>query len=178
MIIMLKCLLYLNIYFTLAEALITTFIPPTKSPPLPNHYNLLLYIATRNSLIVFGGLKESTNTNDLWEFSLSSLTWSEIKSTTSNIPRIFYVVSRSNGGGFSCLSSECFYIFGGKTNLGLSNDLWKFDFKYMTWEEIKTTSPPEVRSSFGYASYLEADKEYFVVFAGSSYREDLNDLYR
>ena len=173
---MLILLLYLNIYFKPAEALSTTYIPSTKSPPQPLYFTLLFHINLRSSLIVFGGLEASTNTNNIWEFSLSSLTWNEIKPTSSQIPRIFYIVARSSSGGFASLRSESFYIFGGKTNLGLSNDLWKFDFKYMAWKEIITDSPPEARSNFGFASYFEANRESFVVFAGSCYNGDLNDL--
>ena len=73
----------------LAEALSMTFIPPTRSSPSARTFSLLLKMNIRNSIIVFGGWSESIENNDLWEFSLSSLTWTEIKPLSNKVPRNF-----------------------------------------------------------------------------------------
>ena len=73
----------------LAEAISTTFIPHTRSPPTPRAYPLLLKMNNRNSVIIFGGSSESYITNDIWEFSLYSLTWTEIRPLSTEFPSNF-----------------------------------------------------------------------------------------
>jgi hypothetical protein len=63
-----------------------SFIPSSKSPPSPRIESFMDYLPTRNSLIIFGGLNDEVSSNDLWSFSLTTLTWERLLITSKSIP--------------------------------------------------------------------------------------------
>ena len=75
--------------FYLCNSISINYIPKTKSPPSPRFYSLMDHMTSRSSLIVFGGSNGASNFNDLWEFSLTSMTWSEIVPLSVEIPCSF-----------------------------------------------------------------------------------------
>lgn len=76
----------LLLLLSLCESLTLNFIPKTKSPPSQRLYSYIDFIQSRSSLIIFGGASGSSALNDLWEFSLTDLAWSEIVPLSSEKP--------------------------------------------------------------------------------------------
>jgi hypothetical protein len=136
------------------------------------------YLQPRSSLLIFGGWNGESSFNDLWEFSLNSLTWSKILPSSLEVPGKPYSEPRYNLGGFSSPTDEKLYIFGGVTSLGPENDFWEFDFNSMKWERLKTFSTPSPRHYFGFTTYSISDTIFFVVQGGLTFKGAVNDMFR
>lgn len=65
-----------------------SYIPKSKTPPPQRYYALLTYCALRESFIIFGGSSGSDNYNDIWEYSLSDLGWSQVDPISNEVPGI------------------------------------------------------------------------------------------
>ena len=166
------------ILFLFTHGIPISYIPSTRIPPTERNFAVMDYLESLNALILFsGGLLDGTYTNDLWSFNLTSNYWSEIVPTSSTLPGISQVAERANSG---CFASKClnyFYIFGGNSELGPSNDFWVYDFLNYKWLELYTINPPSPRCRFGFTSFTDGTHEYFVVFGGSLFDTIDNDLY-
>lgn len=152
------------------------YIPSTKTPPASRGGGILVHISSTNAFITFGGFAGKTFYGDTWAFYPNTQHWEEIipisESSPCNIqtaPRIYY-------GGFSSTLNEKFYIFGGKTLLGLKNDFWEFNPKSSRWSYIETKNPPSIRQGFAYTSYIKDGNEYFAMFGGESQDGLKNDF--
>lgn len=67
----------LSLLFLIFQAQSITYynIPGTDVPPGKRQYLMIDYYEYKNSLIVFGGNKDATESyNDVWEFSLDTKT--------------------------------------------------------------------------------------------------------
>lgn len=66
-------------------------------------------------------------------------TWTQL-GTTGNIP------ARANASMIYHSGENALYVFGGKTNDGFQNDLWKFDLSTNIWSEVVPTGElPAIR---------------------------------
>jgi hypothetical protein len=160
------------------HSFLPTFIPSTRSPPSCRAHSFLDFLLPRSSLIVFGGWDNSNSLNDIWEFSLTNLHWQEIIPLSTDSPSNIQSAPRQNSGGFCSSIDEKFYIFGGRTIFGPENDFWVFDFKYMKWEKLYMKNAPIPRAIFGYTSFLENGKEFFLVQGGITLNGNSNDMHR
>ena len=154
------------------------FIPKTKSPPCPRLSAFMCYLKPRNSVILFGGWNMITIFDDLWEFSLDSLTWQKVIYSANYYAGISHPGARRYLSGYSSLSEPKFYIFGGITLMGPENDLWSFDFESLRWEKQTTYHAPSARSYPGYTSYEEDGKQYLILQGGSILDKFVNEIYR
>ncbi|OMJ72554.1 hypothetical protein SteCoe_28969 [Stentor coeruleus] len=73
--------------------------------------------------------------------------------------------SRSFYGSFFS-QNQFYYIFGGVGEMGMYNDMWKYDTKYNVWTAISENQPISPRYSFAYTSFSSNDYQYFVVLGG------------
>lgn len=70
----------------IVQSIHLNFIPETKTPPSARSKAFMDYLEPRKSLIVFGGFDGSVLMNDIWEFSIESLTWNEVLSLSTDKP--------------------------------------------------------------------------------------------
>ncbi|OMJ89070.1 hypothetical protein SteCoe_8896 [Stentor coeruleus] len=152
---------YLIFLFLVSGEINLSYIPPNKTPPKPRSGHIQCSLPSSNSLIIFGGAYSEILYNDLWLFTINTLSWSEINPTTSELPS-----ERSYLGGFISSTTEKFYIFGGKSDLGPKNDLWEFDLKNNIWSFILTKNPPSARFAYSYTSFVKDGIEYFAIYSG------------
>ncbi|OMJ70696.1 hypothetical protein SteCoe_31256 [Stentor coeruleus] len=151
---------------------VISYLPYFKTPPCPRLYSVMEYLPSSDSLLIFGGALGTTFFSDIWEFSLSSQTWSEFIPTSKKFPD-----SRIGFGSFSNSFKQIFYIFGGNTELGPQNDLWAFDILNIKWYEIILENLPPARYDFAYTSYIEGFHQYFAIFGGITFSGLDNNLY-
>jgi len=92
-----------------------------------------------NSMFIYGGINEDDDSlGDLWEFNLTTNTWTKIEFTIGeNNPDVRY------GHSMVCKDSKI-YIFGGTVGKSIErNEFWKFDIPTKTWEKIHGVHRPE-----------------------------------
>src|SRR5690349_11140566 len=114
-------------------------------------------LVNETTMVVFGGCTGgysngdcATQDDSVWLYDISSNTWQEIPSTSTNWPsaregHVAAIVTNNNG-------SEVMLVHGGRGNYDYTTDLedlWAFDFATTTWQELK---PPD----FGCGRYEAA----------------------
>lgn len=111
-------------------------------------------------LILWGGHDDGAlgNTNQLWTFDLGSRTWTELEvgdvfnqpaNGFCDFPADFVVADldapeRRNAGVAALGVDGDLFVFGGKTDCGISNDLWSYDFDTNTWTNRSTATEGEI----------------------------------
>jgi hypothetical protein len=166
------------LFFQFCSALIDfSYIPATGTPPSQRIYSVFSYSPSQSSLVLFGGISDNTQLNDIWSFSFTALFWTRCNPMTSTVPCKPYSVPRQQHGGFASVFSPLFYAFGGNTRLGPQNDFWAYDFTSQTWQQIRTKNTPSPRSDFGFVNYDDGVNEYFAVYGGLTVDGDDNNIY-
>jgi hypothetical protein len=178
MILLIPFIKMLIFILSLCDSLELNFIPSTKTPPSSRYNSFLDYLKPRSSLILFGGSQGTLLCNDIWEFSLQSMTWQEIIPLSREVPGIFHLEPRKSFAGLASSSMAKFYIFGGYTSGGSENDLWEFDFDQQKWEIKKTLNSPSPRTDMGFVRIFEDNYEIFVIQGGMTLAGPVNEMWR
>ncbi|CAG9318075.1 LZTR1_6 [Blepharisma stoltei] len=172
-----KRLLWYLHFFSTIKVLAFSYsrLPFTDSPPSIRQYACADYYTKENSLIIFGGNQGSDiNFNDVWEFNLTANLWNSLTpiSTTYPNPRMFH-------GCWIDDDNSMLYIFGGRSNSGPLNDLWRYDLVNLQWKQIDQKGDiPSARSAFAWTKYKDSDGNLKLVsFAGFLKDEYTNELY-
>lgn len=150
-------------WFAVAQALELSMIPQTGTPPEPRYEPKAVKFG--DSLFMFGGDTKEVLLNDMWKFNLTSNTWSQVIYTGTEIPQ-------ERSGHTMFVNQGRIYLYGGRTQLGLSGETWKFNLEQETWERLKIESPP-FRAWPGIA-YTD---EKAWILGGSSSNYVTNELY-
>ncbi|MGA2710769.1 MAG: kelch repeat-containing protein [Steroidobacteraceae bacterium] len=169
-------------------------------------YAPISWIDSSDNLWLFGGAGYASSTegdlNDLWMFNPTAGTWVWVSgSNTVNATGVYGtkgVASTSNVPGARLYSiswidsSGKLWLFGGFSNTGIENDLWKFDPTAGTWEWVSgsnaasasgvygtrgvasTSNTPGAR---GLANSWTDPSGNLWLFGGDSPGGDLNDLW-
>ncbi|PHJ24773.1 leucine zipper-like transcriptional regulator [Cystoisospora suis] len=119
----------------------------------------------RDSLYVFGE-SSSNRRRDMWRFDFCKRRWYKIRTTQP---------SRRRDSGAIVLSGRM-YIFGGRSDTVLLQDLHAFDFLTERWTELETGGG---KPSARYGCVCAACSTYGIlfVFAGSDSSGALRDMY-
>jgi len=99
-----------------------TSVPPSGNPPQRRQNSVLCFEPTSKLLLAYGGFKDSSTTlDDLWVFDLTEEKWKII------VPPSYTTPSESSKNGcFVDSVNKKFYMFGGGTSIGFSNEMWAF----------------------------------------------------
>lgn len=116
----------------------------------------MLFDATRDRLVLFGGHDTSAlgNDNDLYAFDLAARSWSKLKEgdvkdqdpiDNCNFPGNFVAADlespeRRAAHMFTPVNEGRAIMYGGNTDCGIANDTWSFDLATDTWTQL-TVSP-------------------------------------
>ncbi|QEE14600.2 Kelch repeat-containing protein [Promethearchaeum syntrophicum] len=109
--------------------------------PISRYNHAMVYLPGNNSILLFGGRKNSdyTQLDDTWKYDLRTNTWEEIICTPKPPARQFSSLTYDS-------QSERALLFGGfGQNEEHLNDLWEFTPENNTWTEITTTNAPQSR---------------------------------
>ena len=101
-------------------------IPQTGTPPTIRSQASLVYEATSNSLVIYGGYSTKFH-DDSWSFNLDSQTWERLVLVTSTSPG-----ARTNSFLFTVKSMNNIYLFGGKTERGPVIEMYVFNLQSQT----------------------------------------------
>ena len=150
-------------WFAVAQALELSMIPQTGTPPESRYYSKA--VKSGDSLLMFGGDNDEFLLNDMWKFNLTSKTWSQMIYTGTEIPQ-------GRNGHAMFVNQRQIYLYGGRTQVGLSGETWKFNLEQETWERLKIDSPP-----FRAWSGVAYTNEKAWIFGGRSRNHVSNELY-
>ena len=129
----------------------TNLIPEFGYPSQQSLHSSLCFL--NNTLYTFGGADDSTYSNDLKLFNLTSSLWSAVPRISDSSPS-----KRKNSVSF--IFQDKLFIYSGQSKLRVLNDLWMFDLKLKYWTEIQQSG--ELPLGFGKFSYLLHDKRLFI----------------
>jgi len=117
-------------------------------------------------MYVFGGKDVTGYKNDIWRYSISGDSWTQL-TPTGGPP-----VVRS--GHSSIIYNGKMYVFGGVNALGRLNDVWEYDIVGNSWTQLTPTGgPPDARAS--HSAVIYSGKMY--VFGGLSATTRFNDVW-
>jgi hypothetical protein len=128
------------------------------SDPLGRLAPILVHDAAKDRLVMFGGHDDGAlgNTNDTWALDLGGGGWSNLIQgdvvdaggiARCEFPPDFTDIDMSSPErrhqGVGTKAGNALMVFGGKTDCGLSNDIWSFDLATDTWTEDSAASAGE-----------------------------------
>jgi hypothetical protein len=171
--VLLNLLWGLNSY---VEALSSSHIPKTGTPPNQRELSGLAYDSSSNKIYIYGGRLESFF-DDMWEFDLTSKSWTEIHSPGMNPG------ARSRPFMTMLENSREILLFGGDTKNGPISDVWVYDLSsetvnFIQWKlvDIKGKAPPRAYNR-AVCDYFHDGKHYIAVYGGRGRFGYLNNLH-
>eukprot|EP01080_Neovahlkampfia_damariscottae_P008339 gene8339-163_t len=122
----------------------------------------------QNFIYVYGGYDEDTisTTEDFFKFNLISKQWDLVNAKNSPGPRM---------GHSSIMYDGNMYLFSG-WNHGGKNDLWKFDFETLSWEQINYNSLYTTKNRYYHSSIVYKNHIYFIFGLLSDNRARTNQM--
>lgn len=129
----------------------TNTIPGSGYPSQQSLHSSLCYI--NSTLYTFGGADDTSYSNDLKSFNLTSLLWSQVPQISDTSPS-----KRKNSVSF--IFKNNLYIYSGQSKFRVLNDLWVFDLKLKYWKEIQQFG--EVPIGLSKFSFLLHDQSFFI----------------
>mmetsp|Transcript_5708 Transcript_5708/g.10210 ORF Transcript_5708/g.10210 Transcript_5708/m.10210 type:complete len:181 (-) Transcript_5708:3066-3608(-) len=159
-------------------------VPPAGNPPQRRQLGVMCMDPTAKLLLTFGGFKDASYSfDDLWIYDITARKWTIVVSPSYTAPCNGYTAESIRGSCFVDSVSRKFFIFGGSTSIGFSNDMWAFDIENYTvdskqWTQVtqKGSIPPGM-SGFSYATFLLGGKLTFAVTKGLALRNQTNDVF-
>jgi photosystem II stability/assembly factor-like uncharacterized protein len=127
--------------------------------PSPRYGHAMVYDASRNRIILFGGLSDGYM-NDTWEFDCETYEWLNITSLSPIAPS-----KRYRHGMVYDPKAFRIILFGGRGYYGLS-DTWVYNCSTDRWEEILTDLDPEYR--YDHALAFIEKYEVLIMFGGQA----------
>ena len=130
-----------------------------------------------DNIYIYGGLDVNNNyLNDMLKYNITTNTWdlnfySGGTPGTNIPPKLSYT-------SIIPLSSNCFFIFGGRDDSVLINDIWKFLVETKTWKkEYSNPTTPSKRTGHSMVIDYFDDKVNMIVFGGENSSGKINDTY-
>jgi hypothetical protein len=85
-----------------------------------------------NTIYFFGGLHDGDVYNDnLWAYNVSTNKWELKFANSTDKP-----AARLSSSTFIDIKNRRFFIFGGRSRMGLKNDMWMLDMNSVAWTEV------------------------------------------
>jgi Galactose oxidase, central domain len=125
--------------FNLAAARWVNLTPASGPKPLKRCLHELIYEATADRLLLFGGCSSGFGPcpqGDLWAFDLKTTTWTEL------MPNGAKPAARSNASLIYQSTSQTLFLFGGKTADGANAETWSYHIGKNEWTHLEGQAPP------------------------------------
>ncbi|HKI04033.1 MAG TPA: kelch repeat-containing protein [Thermoanaerobaculia bacterium] len=156
--------------------------------PVPRAWTAGVYDPARNSILIFGGYRltseggafgPDTFENDLWSLSLDTLTWTRLH------PQGPLPSPRDNPTLFFDTAHGWLVLFGGQGFDRVPNDLWYYSVAENRWTQVALPSTARVpRGRVGGTSFVRETRKAFELYIHSGARPEggktvlLNDLWK
>ncbi|KYQ90615.1 hypothetical protein DLAC_09244 [Tieghemostelium lacteum] len=154
--------------------IILSGVPPTS---IAYHSSVLNPI--NNTLVIFGGKNKDTTYNTLTLYDIINDAWlnMSLSNSTNNSPA-GSIPSARYGHVALTTPFNTMYVFGGRDNTSVFNDIYKYNMELDQWVLIKPTgTPPQGR--WGHSGVMYAIKNQFLFFGGKTLDNLLlNDIIR
>ncbi len=115
-----------------------------EDKPSARSYVSSTFLPDTRRVLLFGGFQPDF-LDDLWSLDIGTSTWTQLSGEKGKARP----AQRDAHATFVGSDSNHFYVFGGLNRSSVLNDLWRWDIKKKTWEEIKPAEPsapwPELR---------------------------------
>lgn len=133
--------------------------PASSTAPSPRYNASGIYDEVGNNFVIFGGRNSNSSLNDVWSFSLDTLTWTNITPSDTNRP-----AKRFGHIAVYDRPSRRMFIWSGQ-GVGFYNDVWAFDLTLHTWQNVMPGGLlPNPR--YGSASVYDPLNRRLVMFSG------------
>jgi N-acetylneuraminic acid mutarotase len=127
--------------------------------PIARIWANLEYDENRHRLILFGGHDDGIlgNNNELWSFDLTSMEWSNLAegdvyhapaNDICDFPADFTTIDPDSperrDAAATAVGDNGIFLFGGKTDCGNVNDVWKWGYGHQSWVRLSRATEGEV----------------------------------
>ncbi len=137
-----------------------TDLTPMGTSPAPRRTPGSIYDPVGHRMITWSGQAPGTFFNDVWEFDLTSNTWS-LYSPTGGPPNVRYGVALVRDPNTNDLVT-----FAGFTNMGRFDDVWRFNATANTWTDV-SSSPGPIERCLHSACYDEVGHR-MIMYGGQN----------
>jgi hypothetical protein len=135
--------------------------------PIKRCLTRCLWLPAAKRLLLFGGQTDATPyLGDFWSLDAAAGTWTELTPALLPGPRNLY-------GAALHESSGRWYIVGGNTAAGPTDETWYYDIAAATWTPVAAAKPPPRR----YSPDAAIAGAGLYVFGGNDGTQDLGDAY-
>ena len=156
--------------------------PREEHSAVLNEDNMVIfggYVGDEISLIEAGFGYKMKRTNEMFSYNISENIWEKVKYKSKRIPcprSGHSVVNKLVKVNNEYAWLEEMYVFGGKSDYDSRlNDLWKYEFAFCKWTEIKVDWAPSPRSGHSASIF---HKDYMILFGGiEEITKECNDIY-
>ena len=153
--------------FDLGTNMWTDLTPPTGPAPTNRRTPASIYDPAGARMVMWSGQATGVFFNDVWQFDLTSNTWTEF-TPSGGPPNIRYGVAAT----FDPVAGDL-VTFAGFTSLGRFDDVWRFNPVSDTWSDASMPSPPLKRCLHS-ASY-DSREHRMIMYGGQNagWRDDI-----
>jgi N-acetylneuraminic acid mutarotase len=142
-----------------------------ENRPLKRCLHEAVFDLSNGKMLLFGGCSSGYGPcpqGDLWSFDPVAKSWTELKMDDA------YPAPRSNPS-LAADTVGLVWLFGGKTAVGVDNELWSLNPQTTRWMLYTTTNTPSARSS--HDAVWDAVNDQLVIFGGKNATGVLNDFW-
>ncbi|OMJ68569.1 hypothetical protein SteCoe_33937 [Stentor coeruleus] len=157
----------------LAYCFSTEFLPLSQSIPEKRFLSALHYCGYSKSILVFSGQTDDgfSSSFDLYNSTTGKWEHVEIDNELIPEPRHSMIYMRDPYHYF-------FYIFGGITNIGPTNSMWRYHLYEKTWKKVNYIGIVPKLFSSGFISAFEGIEKILYIYGGQTENAVSNSLYK
>ncbi len=146
----------------------------TNAPPLPRFWMNSIFVANRNSMVIFAGRGNNPGPwyGDAWALDLESSRWAQLGLGGTSFP-----VGRDRSSAVYDSDKDRMVVYGGYKGDGTyPNDVWFLDFKSNMWTPASVSGmTPHYRN--GHCSLYDSATHSLIVFGGYYYDQGWHNLF-
>jgi hypothetical protein len=116
-------------------------LSPTGGPPTARSEHTAVYDSVNATMLVYGGTTGSVS-NELWKYTISTNTWSQITFSGSITARRAHTAIYEGG------SIQLMWIYAGYTTAAVA-EMWKYDVVANSFTQVTMTGAPSTRYAHG-----------------------------
>ena len=161
-------LFFLCICSTNSQNSWSNLVPASPIPPI-RWLASLVYTGSKN-MILFGGANDVSPYNDLWEYSISSNSWTQL-TPSGNPPS-----ARWSHVAVYTLANNMLVFGGYSPSIGYLNDLWEYSVSSNSWIQLNPSGNIPIGRSG--CSIIYTNSNTFIIFGGFNFSSFFNDLWQ
>jgi hypothetical protein len=138
---------------------------PILSSTQPSPRSEFAHAAHLNDFVVYGGKGDTELYNDLYRYNVKRSEWDIVSVKSTSIPA-------ARKAACIAVSDDFLLIYGGETAAGYSNELWKFEFRTLSYTLLR--SPRKAPKSAFSKCNIDINSEgyqIFKIYMGETYSQ-------